>query len=150
MIRSVKSMSIALLVSIIAACASGPQFSGVATPVSELGDVYLYRTSTLFALGQSFDVALDGKPVGSLYDGSYLHLRLPTGKYALSVSPGGSAKVSTIEFQSALGRAIYFQFDYPYDSRQNAMGNARFIGSSIQPRGSETALRALAALKSAK
>lgn len=150
MIRSAKFIFVALIVSIVTGCASGPQFSGVAAPVSDLGDVYLYRTSTLFAMGQAFDVGLDGKPVGSLYDGSFLHLRLPAGKFALNVSPGGGAKISTLNIQPELGRAIYFQFDYPYDSRQNAMGNARFLGSSIQPRGSEVALRALTQLKSAK
>jgi hypothetical protein len=148
MIRLAKFIFVALLVSIFTGCASGPQFSGVAPPASDLGDVYLYRTSTLFAMAQAFDVSLDGKPVGSLYDGSYLHLRLPAGKYALRVSPGGSAKISTIEIQPELGRAIHFQFDYPYDSRYTPLSN--FAKSSIQPRSSEIALQALTQLKSAK
>ena len=52
-------------VSLMAACASatGPQFSGIATPVADQGDVYLYRTEAFSAGGDAFTVKLNDKEI---------------------------------------------------------------------------------------
>ena len=146
MIRFAKFMFIAMFAFIVCACATAPgqKFTGLATPVQDKGDIYIYRTSAIFAVGQSFEVTLDGKQVGNLYNASYLHLRLPEGSYVLKVSPGGIAKTSDIQVQSKPGTQIFFEYDFA----TGPLANGFFIGSSIQPRAQEKALQDLKELKS--
>lgn len=152
MLRFARLILSVSLASIGVACstAAGEKFSGPATPVNDQGDIYVYRASSVFALAQAFDVALDGKLVGSLSNASYLHLRLPAGKYLLNVSPGSSAKISVIEVKPELGKAIFFRYEFQYDLTLGPVGNSLFPNASIQPRGRETALLDLKELSAAK
>jgi hypothetical protein len=133
---------------LLSACASAPGkiFSGVVTPEKDQGDVYLYRTSAIFATATSFGVTLNGERVGDLYNASYLHLRLPAGKYTVKVSPGGLSKTSELQIEPELGKSSFFQYDFT----TGPLANMFFVGSSIQPRTQERALLDLAELKSAK
>jgi hypothetical protein len=150
MFQTAKLLFVAALATLVTACAApGPKFTGAIAPVNDRGDVYLYRTSSIYAVAQAFDVALDGKPVGSLQSASYLHWRLPAGKYALKVSPGGSAKVSEIQIAPEAGRASFYQFDFQYEFILGVYGNASFPNSSIQPRSAEAALLAMKELNAA-
>jgi len=132
----------------LGACATapGPKFLGIATPVKNRGDVYLYRTSAIFAIAQAFEVTLDGRKVGELYNASYLHLRLPAGKFSLKVSPGGLSESSTRQIQPKPGKPIFFQYDFV----TGPLANGFFVGSSIDPRSEAQALHDLKALNSAK
>ena len=148
MIQSVKRIFVAAIVVVLSACATAPgqKFSGLASPAKNQGDVYLYRTSALFASGQAFTVTLDGNKVGDLYNASYLHLRLSPGEYSLKVSPGGFAQSSDLPIQLDPGKTSFLQYDFT----SGPLANVFFIGSSIQPRNQEQALLDMKELNSAK
>lgn len=148
MIQSIKRLFIVAMAVVLSACATAPgqKFSGLTDPGKDRGDVYLYRASALFASGQSFEVALDGKKVGDLFNASYLHLRLAPGKYTLKVSPGGLAKTSDLQIQVEPGVTSFYQYDFV----TGPIANVFFIGSSIQPRKQEQALLDLKELNSAE
>jgi hypothetical protein len=136
-----------LCAALLVACgAPGPQFSALAPLAPEQGDIYLYRTSVLFAMAQPFSVSLDGAVAGSLYNASYLHFRLPPGKHALLVVPGPLTKTSTLDIDVVAGQAAFFQYDFA----SSALGNLFFVGSAIEPRDRERALHDLRELKAAK
>jgi hypothetical protein len=136
------------LVSLLAACATapGPQFSGIAAASKEHGDVYIYRTSGLFAAAQSFAVNLDDKKSGDLFNGSYLHMRLNPGSYKFAVVPGGFAKVSELQVSVEAGKTYFYQYDFV----SGALGNVFFLGAEIVPRPAEHALKDMKELKAAK
>jgi hypothetical protein len=150
MIRLAVRLAAITLALLVAACAAGPQFSGVAAPARDQGDVYLYRGSDVFAAAQSFDVTLDGKDAGKLYNASFVHLRLPAGSYVLTVAPGGGATPRSITIRPEMGKALFFQFAFHYERNLLPLGNASFPNASIQPRATATALEDLKELKSAK
>ena len=126
--------------------ATGPQFSGVAKPVEDKGDVYLYRTSALFAVAQSFSVTLDGKDVGQLYNASYLQMRVSPGKHELKVAPGGFSKTSELTIEVEGGKQRFYQYEFA----TGPIANVFFAGASIQERSQDTALQHLRELKAAK
>lgn len=146
MIKFVKYVFIVMLAFIVSACATaqGQKFAGLVTPVIDQGDIYIYRKSAIFAVGQAFEVTLDGKQVGKLYNASYLHLRLPEGNYVLKVSPGGLAKTSDVQIHSTPSKQIFFEYDFV----TGPVANVFFIGSSIQQRDQEKAMQDLKELKS--
>lgn len=146
--KAVKFFIVALGAVILSACAAAPgqKFSGLAAPKNELGDVYLYRTEALAASGSAFEVTLDGKKIGDLYNASFLHLELPTGNYLLKVSPPGLSQSSELRIQSESGKAKFFQYDFV----TGPLYNIFFIGSSIQPKDATLALNDLKDLNSAK
>ncbi len=148
MIQSIKRIFVAAMAVVLSACATapGPKFAGLTDPGKDQSDVYLYRTSAIFASGQSFEVALDGKKAGDLFNASYLHLRLAPGKYMLKVSPGGMAKTSDLQIQLEPGTVSFYQYDFV----TGPLANVFFVGSSIQPRSREQALHDLKELNSAK
>ncbi|HCA26456.1 MAG TPA: hypothetical protein DEP05_02225 [Betaproteobacteria bacterium] len=59
-------MCVVMITAMLGACATAPgaKFSGIATPVKNRGDVYLYRKAAIFAFSQAFEVTLDGHKVG--------------------------------------------------------------------------------------
>jgi len=146
MIKLSKLIFIVILALIVSACASAPgqKFTGLAEPVVDQGDIYIYRTSALFAVAQPFEVSLDGKQVGNLYNASYLHLRLPEGNYVLKVSPGFLAKTSDIQVHLMPGKQAFFEYDF----QTGLLANGFFLGSTIEPRDQEKALNDLKELKS--
>ena len=146
--QAVRRIFVLCLVIGLSACATapGPKLSGLAQLSSTESDVYVYRGSAIFAGGQAFDVALDGKAIGALYNGSYLHMRLPPGAYTLKVSPGGMAKSSELRIQAEVGKAAFFQYDFV----TGLLANAFFVGASIQPREQARAEMDMKELSAAK
>lgn len=125
-------------------CATdGQRFSGVEAPVGDQGDIYLYRTSALYAIGQPFEVKLDGEKAGELNNASYLYFRLAPGKHTLKVYPGGLSKSSELTVEVEPGKTAFYQYGFP----SGLLSNTLFIGSSIEPRERERALRDLAELR---
>lgn len=133
---------------LLSACASAPgtKFSGITPPEKNQGDVYLYRGDALFSMGSAFDVALDSKKVGELFNASYLRLQLAPGNHQLRVAPGGLGKNSDLTIVAVAGKSRFYQYDFV----TGLLANAFFIGSSIKPRASAQALNDLKKLKSAK
>ena len=151
MIRFIRWGLMSVLVPLLAACAApGAKFTGLPVPVADQGDIYLYRADNLYAIGQPFDVMLDDKAIGKLYNASYQHLRRPAGNYLLKVSPGYNAKTSEITVQVTPGKTQFFQFDFQYDLILGSLGNSSFPNSSIQARPQERALVDLRDLSAAK
>jgi hypothetical protein len=130
---------------LLSACATapGPEFTGVKPPIANKGDIYLYRTSAFYAIGQSFAVSVDDEVVGKLYDASYLALRLTPGTHTLTVKPGGLSNVSNLDIQVRPGATHFYQYDFV----TGPLANSFFIGSSIEPRDRTTALSDLQSLK---
>lgn len=87
--------------------------------------------------------------MGSYADPSSLHLRLPAGKYALRLWPGGAVKVSAIQIAPEACKATSYQSDFQYQSVPGVCGNASFPNSSIPPRSAEMALLAMKELTAA-
>lgn len=144
---SIRFLIAALLSVLLSACATAPgaKFAGVSTPEKLQGDVYLYRTSALFAMGSAFDVTLDNHIVGKLYNASFLRLRLEPGSHSIRVSPGGFAKSSDLAIEASPGKNSFYEYDFV----TGPLANAFFIGSSIKPRETAQALTDLDKLKSA-
>ncbi len=130
---------------LLAGCAtsSGPKFSGLEQVQQGKASVYVYRTGALFASGQAFTINLDGKPAGQLYNASYLQLPMEPGKHALEVAPGGFGKVSKLDITAEPGKTSFYQYDFA----TGLLGNAFFIGSSIEPRDQAKALADLKELQ---
>lgn len=147
MIQKLKLLFVVTLVLALGGCATAPghKFSGLADPAKDQGDVYLYRTSAFFAGGQAFEVMVDGKRVGKLYNASFIQLRLPPGSHALTVSPGGIAQSSDRRIQVEAGKTAFFQYDFT----TGPLANVFFLGSSIEPRSEEHAMLDMKELNSA-
>lgn len=148
MSKTIKLFIVAFAAVLLSACATAPgqKFAGVATPEKDQGDIYLYRGSAIFAMGSAFDVTLNSKKVGELYNASYLRLQLAPGSYALRVSPGGFAKTSDLVVVAEPGKSSFYEYDFV----TGPLANGFFIGSSIQPREPAKALADLEKLNSAK
>lgn len=134
-------------VAALTACATapGPKFSGIVEPTKDQADIYLYRTSGIFAAAQSFTVNVDDKKVGDLFNASYLHLRLPPGSYKLAVAPGSIAKVAQLQVTLEAGKTSFYQYDFV----SGLHGNIFFLGASIEPRPAQQAMRELGELSAA-
>ena len=133
---------------LLSACATAPgqAFSQIEQPKSDKGNVYLYRTGALFAMGEGFDVQVDNKDSGKFFNKSYLLFSLSPGQHVLKVSPKGiAAKVSELNVEVAAGATSFYQYDFV----TGPLANFFFVGSSIAPRDKDVALTALKELKSA-
>lgn len=146
--QAIKFLIAAFATAMLSACVTAPgqKFAGILAPEKNQGDVYLYRTDALFSMGSAFEVALDSKKVGELYNASYLHLRLAPGRYNLKVSPGLLAQSSDLMIEAEPGKSRFYQYDFV----TGPLANAFFIGSSIKPRDAAYALTDMEKLNSAK
>ena len=132
----------------LSACATAPgqAFSQIEQPKSDKGNIYLYRTGALFAMGEGFDIQVDNKDSGQLFNKSYLLFSMSPGQHVLKVSPKGiAAKVSELNVEVAAGATSFYQYDFV----TGPLANFFFVGSSIAPRDKDVALTALKELKSA-
>lgn len=147
-IRTIKLVTLLLLTSVLLACASatGPAFSGVEPTAADQGDVYLYRTSGLYAAGAAFNVSLDGKQVADLPNASFVRLRLAPGKYMLNVNPGPLTKTSDLSVQVEPGKSSFYQYTFI----SNVLANVFFLGSAFEIRDEAIAVTDLKALKASK
>jgi hypothetical protein len=145
--KSIKLFVAASAAVLLSACATAPgaKFAGISTPEKSRSDIYLYRTSALFSMGAAFDVTLDNKKVGQLYNASYLHLRLEPGTHSIRVSPGVLAKTSDLAIVAEPGKNSFYEYDFV----TGPLANVFFIGSSIKTIETKQALADLDKLNSA-
>jgi hypothetical protein len=91
----------------------GPDFPGLYAVAPDQARVYLYRRSALAAYAQGFEVRIDGKPLGTLANASYLTLALKPGQHELQVAPGGMAGVIGAHIDVKPGKAVFYEFVFP-------------------------------------
>lgn len=66
------SFALPLALALVAGCASGPAFMAPEQPAPGTATVYVFRASHLLGAGVKHAAALDGRPIGTLVNGSYL------------------------------------------------------------------------------
>jgi len=85
--RTRVSLALAIgLACALAACATGPKFSGFEQTPPGKGDIYVYREAKLFASVQDFEIAVDGMKVGDLSNGGYLKIQVGPGAHLVRAS----------------------------------------------------------------
>ena len=124
------------------AAASGPQFSGLEAVPSGHGQLHLYRKSALYASAAAYDVALDGKAAGKLFNASYLVLPLTPGEHTVSIDERGFASTKSFKVNAEAGKRYFAEYD---SSRGLLLGWGLLSGSSMK-----TEAEAMADLKELK
>lgn len=94
----------------------------------------------------SFTVGVDTKPVGELYNASFINLSLTPGKHTITVKPGGMAKNFALDIQALPGKTQFVEFDL----NGGPLANIFFVGSELIQRPQDKALADLKTLKSAQ
>jgi hypothetical protein len=140
------SLATAMLLSGCATSTGGPQFSALDAVPSGKASIYLYRNSSMFAIGQAFTVNLDGRSVGQLYNASYLQVAVAPGTHTIEVAPGGSAHVSKLDITVEIGKTVFYEYDFV----KGPFANTFFVGANIEPRDEAKALADLKVLKRAE
>ena len=132
----------------LSGCATPPgaAFTDAKAAAADKTSVYIYRRDRLFAAAMSFPVEVDAKPVGALYNASFLNLNLEPGKHTITVKPGGFAKDFSLDTQALPGSTQFVEFDL----NGGLLANMFFIGSELLERPQDKALADLKLLKSAK
>lgn len=111
------------------ATASGPQFSGLEAAPTGQAHLYLYRKSALYASGAAYDVAVDGKAAGKLFNASYLVLPLSPGERSVSVDERGLTSVKTFKLNAEAGKRYFAEYD---SSKGLLLGLGLLSGSSMK------------------
>ncbi|MEQ1674058.1 MAG: DUF2846 domain-containing protein [Candidatus Nitrotoga sp.] len=141
----------ASFVLLLSACASSPgeKFAGVAPLDAKYGDLYLYQTKNSTGTAREngeYEVVLNGKKVGALYNASFLHLRIPPGRYTLQVYPAHHAREGYESIEVQAGKVTYYRYQFfPDHLRQNV---SRYR-SLIQFKAADEAVSELKDLNSA-
>ena len=145
--RTLKAIVGLFIATLLGACASAPgeKFSGIYPPDTEHGDIYLYRTKDSAGASGAFNVMLNDKKVGAIYNASFLHLRVPPGRYNIRVFPPHHARHSDLQIDVEAGKISYYRYHF-FPGNQNV---SRYY-SFIQLKDPNLALKDLTELKSAK
>lgn len=93
------------------AAASGPQFSTLEAVPPQQAQLYLYRKAALYASGAAFDVAVDGKAAGKLFNASYLVLPLAPGEHTVGVDERGFTSAKTFRLAAEAGKRYFAEYD---------------------------------------
>lgn len=141
----------ASVVVLLSACASAPgeKFAGIAPLNDKYGDVYLYKTKDSAGTGREsgeFEVTLNGKNVGTLYNTSFLHLRIPPGRYDLQVYPPHHARDGYQQIDVEAGKITFYRYQFFPDHLNK---NVSRYHSIIQSRAANQAALELKGLTSA-
>lgn len=111
------------------ATASGPQFSVLEVVPPGQAQLYLYRKSALYASGAAYDVALDGKAAGKLFNASYLVLPLAPGERTVSIDERGLTSVKSFKVNAEAGKRSFAEYD---SSKGLLLGLGLLSGSSMR------------------
>jgi len=68
---------------IIAGCASGPAYRAETAPAADRALVYIYTSQAMPLWMRTAAIAINGKSIGNLPNGSYLSVELPVGEYEI-------------------------------------------------------------------
>jgi hypothetical protein len=105
--------------------------------------LYLYRRGALAAYAQSFTVLVDGQPVGSIANASYLRLSLAPGRHRLQIAPGGMAQVTTLQVEAPMDGPAFYEYVFPTGWQMRPS----FHGAAIKERAVPLALDAMQGLR---
>ena len=111
------------------ATASGPQFAGLDAVASGQGQLYLYRKAAIYASGAAYDVAVDGKAAGKLFNASYLVLPLTPGEHTVSVDERGLTTVKSFKVTAEPGKRYFAEYD---SSKGLLLGLGLLSGSAMK------------------
>lgn len=141
----------ASVVVLLSACASAPgeKFAGIAPLNDKYGDVYLYKTKDTASTGREtgeFEVMLNGKKVGTLYNSSFLHLRIPPGAYDLKVYPPHHSREGYQQINVEAGKITFYRYQFFPDHLKTSAIRYR---SLIQFKAADEAVSELKDLNSA-
>lgn len=116
---------------LLGACATagGPQFSALEAVPPGQAQLYLYRKSALYAAGAAYDVAVDGKAAGRLFNASYLVLPLTPGERVVSIDERGFTSVKTVRIPAEAGKRYFVEYD---SSKGMLLGFGLLSGSSAK------------------
>lgn len=144
--RLALAASVALL-SVVGACAtaSGPQFSSLEAVPGGQAQVYVYRKSALYASGAAYDVSVDGKSAGKLFNASYLVLPVTPGEHNVSVDERGLTSVKSFKVNAEASKRYFVEYD---SSKGLLLGFGLLSGSAAK--GEAEALVDLKELKRAQ
>ena len=144
--RFVVAGSLASLLALAAcATATGPQFTALDAVPAEQANVYLYRKAALYASGAAYEVAHNGKPVGKLFNASYLVMPVAPGEHSFSVDERGLTSVKTFKLNAEAGKRYFVEYD---SSKGLLLGLGLLSGSAAK--GEAEALADLKDLKRAQ
>ncbi|MEQ1814463.1 MAG: hypothetical protein ABL860_08455, partial [Candidatus Nitrotoga sp.] len=93
-----------------------------------------------------YDVVLNGSKVGALYNASFLHLRIPPGKYTLAVYPAHHAREGYEQIDVEAGKITYYRYQFFPDHLKQNISRYR---SLIQAKAADEAVLELKDLNSA-
>lgn len=141
-------LAVCVFSALLAGCATapGPKFTSLEPVAADKANLYVYRRSAIFAIGQSFKVDLDQQPVGQIFNASYLMLQVPAGQHVVGVRPGGLAKTFVYNVSAEAGKNYFLEFDF----NSGPLANPFFLGSEIKLREQEQAMKEMAEMNSAK
>jgi len=132
---------------VLGACATatGPQFTALeAVPAGQV-NVVVYRKAALYASGGAYDVALNGKPAGKLFNASYLVIRVAPGEHSFSIDEGPLISLKTFKVTAEAGKRYFVEYD---SSKGLLLGWGLLSGSAAK--GEPEALADLKELKRAQ
>ena len=139
-------LALVLAVSAVAcATAPGPLFQEVRAAAPDSGNIYVFRRDRMYGSGESWAVSLDKKPVGDLFNASFLVLDVAPGKHTVKIRPGLSTGYER-ELSVENGKTYFVELD----ANTGLLANSLFVGSAIVERTREQALPELKQLKSAR
>ena len=132
---------------VLGACATatGPQFSALDAVATGQAHVYLYRKAALYASGAAYEVAHNGKPVGKLFNASYLVMPVAPGEQSFSVDERGLTSLKTFKVTAEAGKRYFVEYD---SSKGMLLGLGLLSGSAAK--GEAEALADLKELKRAQ
>lgn len=148
--RFLRTSLLAALAPALVSCATGPQFSGAQAPAPGQSNAYVYRLSGLVGMGTPFEVSVDGKPVGSIANASYLLVQVTPGTHVLKVVPSATAQPRQVTWVAEAGKTAYFHFDYDFIPFVGPIENAKFPNARIEQRTPAQALEHLKDLSASK
>lgn len=133
-------------VTLLGACAtaSGPRFTSLDAAAPEHGQLYLYRKSALYASAAAFEVSVDGKPAGKLFNASYLVLPVSPGEHDIKVAESIIVSKS-FKLSAEAGKRYFAEYDA---SKGWLIGWGALSGSAMK--SEEQALADLKTLKRAQ
>lgn len=135
----------ATLAAVVAGCATGPAFVAPEAPNAGKVAVYVYRVSSIFGAGIKHQLLLDGRPLGTLVNGSYLRVEAPAGAQSGDLGSFGCSSPSQPLILRP-GHAAYVQLTLI--SKTVAVGGRYLFdyGCEMLPRSEEEAVLAMKGL----
>lgn len=112
--RKLTVLSVATMAALAGcATATGPVFTAIEAPPPGKAHLYLYRKSALYSSGAGFAVidTRTKRPLGELFNASYLVLPLDPGKHVISVDERAWANVKSFEVQAETGKTYFVEYD---------------------------------------